>query len=100
MGLSTPITVFMILISKLVEIGLDIAHNQGLQCITDRKPCCRNNGEWLLTNRTSVPIQDRARSYNKSSGNNGNVSLNLLTQQQAMYTSTVNWNILLHSTRC
>ena len=74
----------IILISKLVETGLEVAHNQGLQCITDRKPCCRNNGEWLFPNRTSVPIQDRARSFYKSSGNNGNVSLNLLRSNKLL----------------
>lgn len=68
----------IIQIAKLVDMGLDIAHNQGLQCITDRKPCCRNTGEWLFPNGTLVPTEDSARSFYKSSGDNGNVSLNLL----------------------
>jgi hypothetical protein len=74
----------VIQISNLVEANLDVVHNQGLQCITDRKPCCRNDGEWLFPNGTSVPVQDSARSFYKSIGNNGNVSLNLLRRNKVL----------------
>ena len=67
-------------IAKLVEISLD----QGVQCITDRKPCCRNDGEWLFPNGTSVPTQHGALSFYKSSGNNGNVTLNLLRNNELL----------------
>jgi hypothetical protein len=67
-----------------VETNFGVAHNQGLQCITDRKPCCRNHGEWHFPNGTSVPTQDGARSFYRSSGNYGNISLNLLRSNKAL----------------
>ena len=67
-----------------METELDISHHQGLQCITDA-------GEWLFPNGTSVPTQDNARSFYTSSGNNGNVSLNLLKSNKLLPLLTGNF---------
>ena len=56
--------------------------NNGLQCITDKMPCCMGTslGEWIYhdTNR-KVPVQDIATNFYVDRGlNNGAVNLNHL----------------------
>ena len=55
----------------------------GLQCITDRMPCCSNPnrlGEWLYPNGTVVPGSEHAGQSafysSRGLGNDGTVSLN------------------------
>ena len=53
-------------------------YGNGLQCITDRKPCCRNPneaGEWLFPNGTSVP-ENVGGLYTSRGPNDGTVILN------------------------
>ena len=51
----------MIQITEIGETNPDTDLNEGLQCITDRMPCCRSNviraGEWYMYTpyRTQVP---------------------------------------------
>ena len=44
--------------------GLASLSNSGLQCITDKMPCCDREkiGMWLFPNGTSVPERGRATS--------------------------------------
>ena len=61
----------------ITEIG---ETNTGLQCITDRRPCCSafggRTGEWLFPNGTAVPIQDVSTSFYRTRGDDGTVNLN------------------------
>ena len=55
--------------------------NNGLQCITDRRPCCqaRSNrfGEWYFPGgMTTVPAQGVATSFYRNRGDDGTVNLN------------------------
>ena len=54
----------------------------GLQCITDRRPCCANPsnraGEWYFPDGTIVPTQGRATSFYRTRGDDGTVNLNRL----------------------
>ena len=53
--------------------------NNGLQCITDRIPCCRatQSGKWFFPNRTVVPDQENAISFYINRGlDDGTVNLN------------------------
>ena len=57
--------------------------NNGLQCITDRMPCCRfapnTAGEWLFPNGTMVPGQITASTFYRNRGHDdGTVNLNRL----------------------
>ena len=54
--------------------------NNGLQCITDKRPCCAGTqdreGEWYFPNGTKVPIKNHATTFYRNRGNNGTVNLN------------------------
>ena len=60
----------------------------GLQCITDRMPCCgtygSRAGEWYFPNGTHVPVLgtektgDKATSFYRNRGDDGTVNLNRL----------------------
>ena len=57
--------------------------NNGLQCITDRMPCCRfapnTAGEWLFPDGTMVPGQSTALTFYRNRGHDdGTVNLNRL----------------------
>ena len=48
----------VISITEIGETNPDTNLNEGLQCITDRVPCCRSTfraGEWYFPNGTMVP---------------------------------------------
>ena len=56
-------------------------YDNGLQCITDRKPCCgnpTNAGEWFFPNGTLVPptYENGGRLYTSRGHNDGRVILN------------------------
>ena len=70
----------VIQITEIGETDPYTAQGGGVQCITDRKPCCRNSaGEWLFPNGSSVPTQESAAVFYRNRGNDGSVSLNVLS---------------------
>ena len=66
---------------SITEIGEtapdDISQNEGLQCITDRMPCCTRTGEWYFPNGTTVGTSVLAF-YINNGQNDGTVNLNRL----------------------
>ena len=80
----------------ITEIGqTNTTSNNGLQCITDRRPCCRSNpnrlGEWLFPDGEIVPQlkgDDRitATSFYRNRGDDGTVNLNRLNNDVMMPT--------------
>ena len=53
------------------------SHNEGFQCVTDRKPCCGSQiGEWYFPNGTTVPRQHSAAPFYRNEGDDGAVNLN------------------------
>ena len=73
------------------EIGeTNSTSNTGLQCITDRRPCCatvpNRFGEWLFPDGTVVPTQGRATSFYRTRRDNGTVNLNRLNTNVFMPT--------------
>ena len=56
--------------------------NNGLQCITDRMPCCaaQSNrfGQWKFPNQTNVGISGTTASFYRNRGDDGTVNLNRL----------------------
>ena len=70
---------------QITEIGgMDTytAQESGVQCITDRMPCCWKHqfraGEWLFPNGSNVPAQGSATVFYRNRGDDGTVNLNLL----------------------
>ena len=76
----------------ITEIGeTDYYSNNGLQCITDRRPCCytRPNrfGEWYFPGgTTTVPTLGGATSFYRNRGDNGTVNLNRVNANVMMPT--------------
>ena len=70
-------------IISISDIGND-QNNGALQCITDRKPCCRNGsdvGEWYFPfpNGSKVPIRFEAETFYRNRGfSDGAVNLHRL----------------------
>ena len=67
----------------ITEIGETTeASNTGLQCITDRRPCCAapgtRTGVWLFPDGTLVPLQSSATTFYRNRGDDGTVNLNRL----------------------
>ena len=60
--------------------------NNGLQCITDRVPCCNALGEWFLPDGETVPSQINATTFYRNRGDDGTVNLNRLTSDVMMPT--------------
>lgn len=53
------------------------SQNEGLQCVTDRMPCCSSQiGEWSFPDGTTVPTRDNAVSFYRNEGDDGAVNLN------------------------
>ena len=53
--------------------------NEGLQCITDKNPCCKipKFGEWLFPGGSVIPKKSEAKTFYRNRGNNdGTVNLN------------------------
>ena len=69
-------------ITEIGETNPDTTLNEGLQCITDRMPCCRNafrTGEWYMytSDRTMVPGPSTSVSFYRNRGyDDGTVNLN------------------------
>ena len=68
----------------ITEIGAEsdpTAVNGALQCITDRRPCCRTPpyrvGEWYFPNGSIIgPIQSSLASFYRSRSDDGVINLN------------------------
>jgi hypothetical protein len=65
----------------IAEIGqTTTVPNTGLQCITDRMPCCRSQGragEWLFSNGTTVPGPNQSpTTFYRNREDDGTVNLN------------------------
>ena len=78
---------------SITEIGVtnpDTNLNEGLQCITDRIPCCRRDfrtGEWYFPNRTMVSGQSNSPSFYRNRGmDDGTVNLNRINANVMMPT--------------
>ena len=79
----------VILITEIEETNATA--NNGLQCITDRRPCCAaiggRAGEWFFPdNGGVVQIQGGATSFFRNRGNNGTVNLNRVSSDVMMPT--------------
>ena len=72
-------------IVPIAEIGetntsVGATQNNGLQCITDKMPCCRFRlrvGEWVFPNGSEVPMQGTF--YRNRGRDDGTVNLNFLS---------------------
>ena len=69
----------------------DAAANNGLQCITDRRPCCaippNRHGEWLFPDGNNVPgIVQNPTTFYRNRGDDGTVNLNHLNSEVMMPT--------------
>ena len=68
----------------ITEIGkTNATSNTGLQCITDRMPCCASlfegrAGEWYFPSWMIVPRQGDAVTFYRTRGDDGTVNLNRL----------------------
>ena len=69
----------IIQITTIGKADSNTSQNEGLQCITDRMPCCdtgqNNSGEWYFPNGTIVPMQSSAASFYRNRGSDGTVNL-------------------------
>ena len=70
---------------------INTTSNTGLQCITDRMPCCSTPpnrfGQWYFPNGTAiVPVQGSATSFYRTRGGDGTVTLNRLNTNIMMPT--------------
>ena len=76
----------------ITEIGkTSDTPNNGLQCITDRSPCCTSPraGEWFFPDDGGmVPIEGMATTFYRNRGNDGEVNLNRLNNDVMMPTGT------------
>ena len=78
-----------IIISEIAGQAYSSANN-GLQCITDRRPCCSSQqnraGEWLFPDGGMVPPVGSATSFYRNRGDDGTVNLNRLNDDVMMPT--------------
>ena len=69
----------IIQITTIGKADSNTFQNEGLQCISDRMPCCEtgpnNSGEWYFPNGTIVPMQSSAASFYRNRGSDGTVNL-------------------------
>ena len=76
----------------ITEIGeTNATSNKGLQCITDRRPCCaaqsNRHGEWIFPDGSNVPgIIQNPTSFYRNRGDDGTVTLNRLNSDVMMPT--------------
>ena len=77
---------------QITEIGeTNTTSNTGLQCITDRRPCCATHpnrfGQWYYPDGvTTVPPIGRATIFYRTRGDDGAVNLNCLNANVMMPT--------------
>ena len=75
----------------VTEIEQTTTSNNGLQCITDRRPCCatppNRHGEWFFPDNDGVvPTQAGATTFYRNRGDDGTVNLNRLNSDVMMPT--------------
>ena len=72
---------------QITDIG-EAAPYAGIQCITDRMPCCGNPqfsaGEWRFPNGSNIPTRESAAVFYRDRGDDGTVSLNILSSNTAL----------------
>ena len=79
---------------SITEIGetrnIYTTSNTGLQCITDRRPCCSSfpnrYGQWFFPDRTTVPSLSYNSLFYRNRGDNGTVNLNRVNASVTMPT--------------
>ena len=76
---------------SITEIGRKSdTSNNGLQCITDRRPCCAalegRAGEWFFPNKDKVPIFIDGTTFYRNRGDDGTVNLNRASSDVLMPT--------------
>ena len=77
----------VILITEIEQTNT--TSNNGLQCITDRRPCCRvaRLGEWFFPDGGMVAqISDSQTTFYRNRGDDGTVNLNRLNNDVMMPT--------------
>ena len=77
----------VILITEIEQTNT--TSNNGLQCITDRRPCCTSPpraGEWFFPDGGIVPIQSVATLFYRNRGDDVTVNLNRLNNDVMMPT--------------
>ena len=88
-----PIHVIGVTTSKFTHPSsyLTNPENNGLQCITDKRNCCRVEndniriGEWYFPNGTAVPILSMATTFFRNRGDNDStVNLNRISSSDVM----------------
>ena len=75
----------------ITEIGeTNDTSNNGLQCITDRRPCCatvpNRHGEWFFSDNGVVPNEASATTFFRNRGDDRTVNLNRLNSDVMMPT--------------
>ena len=69
---------------------IDTTSNNGLQCITDTRPCCatppNRHGDWFFPDGGVVPNQVGATTFFRNRGDDGTVNLNRLNSDVMMPT--------------
>ena len=76
----------------ITEIGeTNATSNKGLQCITDRRPCCatlpNRHGEWFFPNGSNaLGVAQNPTSFFRNRGDDGTVNLNRLNSDVMMPT--------------
>ena len=77
----------IILITEIEQT--DSTYN-GLQCITDKRQCCRSDpnrhGEWFFPDEEMVPTMVSATTFYRNRGDDGTVNLNRLNSDVMMPT--------------
>ena len=77
---------------QITEIGeTNTTSNTGLQCITDRRPCCATQpnraGDWFFPDGTAVPgPAQNPTTFYRNRGDDGTVNLNRLNTNVMMPT--------------
>ena len=70
----------IISITETGQTSTSTTSSTGLQCITDRRPCCLQfegrAGEWYFLDRTTVPPKFTASTFYRNRGDDGEVDLN------------------------
>ena len=78
----------VILITEIEQTNA--TSNNGLQCITDRRPCCATvgarAGEWFFPDGSIVPRQADATTFFRRRSDNGTITLNRLNSDVMMPT--------------
>ena len=74
----------------ITEIGQTYPSNEGLQCVTDRMPCCREDilaGSWYYPNDGGIVLaRVWGTAFYRSRGNDGTVNLNRVSNDVVMPT--------------